>query len=116
MDSGRLSWTHIQPILRGRFGSRFLGIHCVFIGPDHVIVDSVFDVSRDVRTAEDPLIVRLIFCEEERDISLTIQIPFTKLCMRCGNGLSTLLATGLFQGRLGSTGPPCPGVTEPERW
>ena len=50
-------------ILRRSFGSRFLGIHSVFIALNHVVVDSVFDVSRDVRTAEDPLIVGLIFCE-----------------------------------------------------
>ena len=103
-DGGGLSCTHIQLILRSRFGPRFLGIHSVFIALNHVVVDSVFYVSRDVRTAEDPLIVGLIFCEQERDIPFTVQIPVTQLGMGCGNCLSIFLAARLFNDGLGVPG------------
>src|ERR1700684_3163233 len=49
-DGGCLSCAYIQLVLCSSFGPRFLGIHSVFIALNHVVVDSVFDVRRDVWT------------------------------------------------------------------
>ena len=95
-DGGGFSCTHIQLILRGRFGSGFLRIDSVFIALHHVVVDSVFYVRRDVRTAKDPLIVGLVFREQERDVAFTIQISVTELRMRRHNRLRALLPASLF--------------------
>ena len=69
----------VQLIMRGRFRPRFLRVHGVLISLNHVVVDSVFDIGGDRWPAEDPLIVRLIFREQERDIPLAIQIPLTQV-------------------------------------
>ena len=82
-------------ILCSRFGSRFLGIHSVFIALNHVVVDSVFYVRRDVWTAKDPLIVGLVFCEQKLGVPLTIKIPVTQLGVGCGNCLCILSGRAL---------------------
>ena len=49
------------------------------ISLNYVVVDSVFDVRRGVGRAEDPFVVGLIFREQQRDISLAVQIALTQI-------------------------------------
>ena len=104
---------YIQLIVCRRLRSRFLGVDGVVISVDHVVVDSIFDVRRGVGRAKDPLVVGLVFREQQRDISLAVQIALPQIGVRGCNRLSAFLARDLLQGRLGCTGPPCPGVAKP---
>jgi len=46
---------------------------------NQAVVDSVFDVTRGVGRAEEPLVVGLVFREQQRDISLTVQIALPQI-------------------------------------
>src|SRR5271166_6814321 len=115
MDGGCPPCTYIQLIMCSRFGSRFRGIYGVFLALNYIVVDSVFDIRRLAVRTEDPLVVRLIFCEEQFGISFAVQIPLTQARVRCRNSLGSFLAGDLLQGRLGCTWPPGPGVAKPQR-
>ncbi len=58
----------------------------------HVVVDSVFDVTRRVWRTEEPLVVGLVLREQQRNVTLTVEIPFTQIGVRCGNCLTAFLA------------------------
>ena len=86
------------------------------VSGDYIIVDPVFDVRRQVGYAEDPLVIRLIFREQQRDISLTVQIPLTQLGMGRRNHFPTVFARELLAAKVGCTWPPGPGVAKPQGW
>ena len=46
---------------------------------NYVVVDSVFNIGRRVRRAENPLVVRLVLCEQQWDISLAVQIALPQI-------------------------------------
>ena len=62
-DGGGLSRTHLQVILCRGFGSHLGGVHPAGIALDDIVVDSVFDVWGVVGSAEDALVVGLVFRE-----------------------------------------------------
>src|SRR5271166_4841684 len=99
--------------MRGGFSPGFRRVDRIVISVDNVLVNSVFDVRRGVGRAEDSLVVGLIFREQQRDISLAVQIALPQIGVRRRNNLKSFLARGLFQGWFGCTWPPCPGVAKP---
>ena len=67
--------------MRGTLRPRFLGIDGVLISMDHEIVDPIFDVSRCVGLPKNALVVRLVFCEQQRGISITVEITFAQFAV-----------------------------------
>ena len=100
--------------MRGGLRSNFFRVHRIVISRDDIIIDPVFDMKRRVGYAEDPLIVRFIFREQQRNISLTIQIPLTQLGMGGRDHFPTVFARELLQRRFRCTWPPGPGVAKPQ--
>ena len=113
-DGGRLPGAHGELIVRGSFCSRVLRVDGILLSVHHVVVDPVFDVRAGVGRAEDPLVVRLVLREQQRNISLAVQIALAQLGVRRRDGSRAVLARDLLQGRLRCVRPPCPGVAKPE--
>ena len=82
--------------MRGRLRPRLRWVHGVLIPLNHVIVDSIFHIPTGVDSSEEPFIVGLIFREQQRDLSLAVQIAFPQLGMRGCNRLRAFLARDLF--------------------
>src|SRR5271165_1321419 len=92
----RLSCPYIQLIMCRRLGSCFLGVDRVVISVNDVVIDSVLDVTRVVGRAEDPLVVGLVFGEQQRDISLAVQIPLPQIGVRHCDDLYTFRPRNLL--------------------
>src|SRR5258705_6367778 len=78
-DGFCLARTYIQLVVRRRLGPGFLRVDRPAFSLNDVVVDSVFYKRRGVGGTEDPLGVRLIFREQQRDVSLAVQIPLTQI-------------------------------------
>ena len=59
----------------GSFCPRVLRVDGIMLSVDYVVVDPVFDIGTGVGRAEYPLIVCLILGEEQRDVTLTVEVP-----------------------------------------
>src|SRR5271157_5484904 len=100
--------------MRRGFRARFRGIDRVVISVDDVLVHSVLNKRRRVGRSEEALVVGLVLREQQRDISLAVQISLTQFGVRRRDCLYAFLARDLLQRWLGCTGPPGPGVAKPQ--
>ena len=96
-----------------RFSAGFVGVDGTLISLDYVVVNSVFYVTGGVRRAEDTFIVGLVFREQQRGISLEVQIAVSQIGVRGSNCPCAFMARNVFQGWLRCTDLPCPRVAKP---
>ena len=101
--------------MRRRLGADPLGIDRILLAVHDVAVDPIFDVRAAVGRSEDTLRVGLILSEQQRDISLAVQVTFAEFGVTGDDDAHPLVGIHGFQSRLGPTFCPRPGVAEPER-
>ena len=102
-------------IVRGGFRALPLRIHGVLLALHKVIVDAVLDVGGAVRDPEDPLRVRFILREQERDVPIAIQIELAQRGIFRRDHLVALGPTRLSEHGPVAARRPGPEITEPER-
>src|SRR6516162_6991937 len=111
-DSG-LANRDLELIVRCRLCPGLGRIDSVLPARHDIVVDAILDVGGRVRTAKDPLIVRIVFGEQEARIAVAMQHEAAELGMR-GFDREGVLSWPLSQGWLWLVGPPGPRVAKPQ--
>lgn len=64
--------------MRRDLGSFQVRVHGPLLAVDHVVVDSVLDVRRPIGNAKNALGIGFVLREQERNVSLAIEVPFSE--------------------------------------
>ncbi len=117
----RLSGGDVQPIVRRDLGALLSGIHRALVALHHAVVDAVLDVRGVVlMSGEEPLVVRLVFGEEQRHLAFAAEGVLPQRRIRCRGRACARRRVDLpevrFMGSPADVGDPRrPVVAEPER-
>jgi hypothetical protein len=99
--------------MRGCLGPRLVGVDGVLYAGHDMIVDPILDIRRRIGCAEQPLVVRVVFGEQQLRISVAMQHEAAELGMPRFN-CDSVLSRHLSQGRFRLVRPPSPSVSEPQ--
>src|SRR4029453_16701019 len=88
-----------------------IGIHSLPLAVDDVIIDAIFHIGRGVWNLEDPLVVRLVLREQQRDVPIAVEVALAELGVKRRESALALLSQTGFRGR---DSTPRPRVAEPE--
>ena len=115
LERGGLAGIQLQRIKCRHFCSHLIRIDGLLPARHDIVVDAILDVGRRVGRAEYPLVVGVVFGEQQGRISVAMQHEATELGMRRFDR-DDVFSWHLSQGGLRLVRPPGPGVAEPQRW
>ena len=81
-DDGGFAGAHVELIVRGGLGPRLVRVDGLLPARHDIIVDPILDIRRRVGCAEQPLVVRVVFGEQQLRISVAMQQEAAELGMR----------------------------------
>ena len=112
-DDGGFAGANVELIVRGGLGPRLARVDGLLPARHDIVVDPVLDIRRRVGCAEQPLVVRVVFGEQQLRISVAMQQEAAELGMRRFDRDCVLLRH-LSQGGFRLVRPPGPGVAKPQ--
>src|SRR5689334_6416841 len=103
----------MEMVICGRFGSDLVWTESVAASRDDIKVECVLDVGRLVRCTEYPLVVGLVFGEQQGRIAVAMKQIAADLGVLCLDS-DRVLSRHPAQGGFLSFRPPCPSVAKPQ--
>src|SRR6185369_15541336 len=114
-----LTGTNQTSVMRGAFGPPLRRVHRVLLARDNEVIDAVFGVSALVPSAEEPLVIGLVFGKEQRHVPLARKAELAERGVRRGRAAGPARSIRLAKTRLlcrsiGRRDPLGPIIPEPQ--
>ena len=105
----------LEPIVCGGLRPRPPAIHRVLLPQHDIVVDAILDIWSPIGDAEESLRVGFVLREQERYLSIAIEVIPAQLGMFRGDGRGGRSSLQAAKRRLFGFPRPRPGVAKPER-
>jgi len=81
-----LAWVDFEPVVHRGLGALLLGIHCVLLSVDDIVVDGILEVRANFGVGKaNPRVIGRVLGKKQRCIAFAVKTVSTKLCLRRGD-------------------------------